>query len=124
MFGRLTQRLECHPHTVEVTGSNPVAPTSGPEAVPTASGPSRWFEAGQRDRAIDCTATAVENGRDFQLFQVFLLLEHDAEANVGYGIRAIDTVDLLKLLDSWRLRRKVALAHDVNPTRRLHSGQR
>src|SRR5262249_41983184 len=25
--GRLTQRLECHPHTVEVTGSNPVAPT-------------------------------------------------------------------------------------------------
>src|SRR5262245_35490723 len=24
--GRLTQRLECHPHTVEVTGSNPVAP--------------------------------------------------------------------------------------------------
>ena len=25
--GRLTQRLECHPHTVEVTGSNPVPPT-------------------------------------------------------------------------------------------------
>src|SRR5262249_9112761 len=25
--GRLTQRLECYPHTVEVTGSNPVAPT-------------------------------------------------------------------------------------------------
>src|SRR5262249_26661882 len=24
--GRLTQRLECHPHTVEVTGSNPVPP--------------------------------------------------------------------------------------------------
>ena len=27
-FGRLTQRLECHPHTVEVTGSNPVTPIS------------------------------------------------------------------------------------------------
>jgi hypothetical protein len=27
-FGRLTQRLECHPHTVEVTGSNPVPPIS------------------------------------------------------------------------------------------------
>ena len=26
IFGRLTQRLECHPHTVEVTGSNPVPP--------------------------------------------------------------------------------------------------
>ena len=26
--GRLTQRLECYPHTVEVTGSNPVTPTS------------------------------------------------------------------------------------------------
>ena len=25
-YGRLTQRLECHPHTVEVTGSNPVPP--------------------------------------------------------------------------------------------------
>ena len=25
--GRLTQRLECYPHTVEVTGSNPVPPT-------------------------------------------------------------------------------------------------
>lgn len=25
-FGRLTQRLECHLHTVEVTGSNPVSP--------------------------------------------------------------------------------------------------
>ena len=25
--GSLTQRLECYPHTVEVTGSNPVAPT-------------------------------------------------------------------------------------------------
>ena len=25
--GRLTQRLECHLHTVEVTGSNPVSPT-------------------------------------------------------------------------------------------------
>ena len=24
--GRLTQRLECHLHTVEVTGSNPVSP--------------------------------------------------------------------------------------------------
>ena len=24
--GRLTQRLECYPHTVEVTGSNPVTP--------------------------------------------------------------------------------------------------
>src|SRR5260370_20782604 len=27
VIGRLTQRLECYPHTVEVTGSNPVAPT-------------------------------------------------------------------------------------------------
>jgi hypothetical protein len=26
LAGRLTQRLECHPHTVEVTGSNPVPP--------------------------------------------------------------------------------------------------
>ena len=26
-IGRLTQRLECHPHTVEVTGSNPVPPS-------------------------------------------------------------------------------------------------
>jgi hypothetical protein len=25
-FGRLTQRLECHPHTVEVAGSNPAPP--------------------------------------------------------------------------------------------------
>ena len=24
--GRLTQRLECHPHTVEVAGSNPAPP--------------------------------------------------------------------------------------------------
>ena len=30
--GRLTQRLECHPHTVEVTGSNPVPPRYGPKA--------------------------------------------------------------------------------------------
>ncbi len=27
LHGRLTQWLECHPHTVEVTGSNPVPPT-------------------------------------------------------------------------------------------------
>ena len=27
--GRLTQRLECYPHTVEVTGSNPVPPIYG-----------------------------------------------------------------------------------------------
>src|SRR5262245_41951593 len=26
IFGRLTQRLECHPHTVEVAGSNPAPP--------------------------------------------------------------------------------------------------
>src|SRR5689334_2260589 len=25
-YGRLTQRLECHPHTVEVAGSNPAPP--------------------------------------------------------------------------------------------------
>src|SRR4051812_49699690 len=25
-LGRLTQRLECHPHTVEVAGSNPAPP--------------------------------------------------------------------------------------------------
>ena len=29
--GRLTQRLECYPHTVEVTGSNPVPPIDGSE---------------------------------------------------------------------------------------------
>ena len=28
--GRLTQRLECHLHTVEVTGSNPVSPIFQP----------------------------------------------------------------------------------------------
>lgn len=27
VWGRLTQRLECHSYTVEVTGSNPVSPT-------------------------------------------------------------------------------------------------
>ena len=27
LCGQLTQRLKCYPHTVEVTGSNPVAPT-------------------------------------------------------------------------------------------------
>jgi hypothetical protein len=28
--GRLTQRLECHPHTVEVVGSNPTPPIPKP----------------------------------------------------------------------------------------------
>jgi hypothetical protein len=32
--GRLTQRLECYPHTVEVTGSNPVPPTRTSKKVP------------------------------------------------------------------------------------------
>jgi hypothetical protein len=29
-LGRLTQRLECHPHTVEVAGSNPAPPITNP----------------------------------------------------------------------------------------------
>ena len=36
LFGRLTQRLECHLHTVEVTGSNPVSPIFRTTVVPLA----------------------------------------------------------------------------------------
>src|SRR5262245_2469303 len=35
--GPLTQRLECHPHTVEVGGSNPPWPTSHPALAKVAS---------------------------------------------------------------------------------------
>ena len=38
-------KSECHPHTVEVTGSNPVPPI-GPGAIRIASGPLFWFEPG------------------------------------------------------------------------------
>ena len=36
--GRLTQWLECDPHTVEVTGSNPVPPISERLAIPRSVG--------------------------------------------------------------------------------------
>ena len=50
--GRLTQRLECHPHTVEVTGSNPVPPIR----LTTNPGPNRQFS---RQFSALCTATSV-----------------------------------------------------------------
>src|SRR5260370_7006766 len=39
--GRLTQRLECYPHTVEVTGSNPVPPIQVAQKKPLAAGAAR-----------------------------------------------------------------------------------
>ena len=39
------------PHTVEVTGSNPVPPIFGPDAIRIASGPFHWFEVGGPPKA-------------------------------------------------------------------------
>lgn len=55
-FGRLTQRLECHLHTVEVGGSNPLPPTrktrGGACSAPFVFSPDHPY--GFRDAALSC----------------------------------------------------------------------